>query len=722
MSIQAGRKPAAFWRAPVALAAALAVALVTVCAYAASPAVADDINAMPPATYPSTYSEQLWITMDDGVKLGATLTFPSKDGSAPAPGRFPVVLAMTPYGRDDAAGCSCGNPPDFAQRGFVFAAVDVRGTGGSQGNLDENYFSPREARDGYDLVEYLGTQPWSTGRVGMTGGSYVGITQFKTAETDPPHLAAIAPDEALADIYNDAFAPGGIMSLSFDAQYLAVQGGPGLLTPNTDPSMIPGTITAKQQQATGKPIALDYLANPFDDAFYADRSPITQVSKIRVPVFVEDGWRDAFEAGDIRMFEALAGRREAPTFLNVGPCTHKGCGAPFAPTDNPPGQDNVEAQEIRFDQRYLMGMNVPPPPRVRLYDQQANHYDEATAWPPPQTAFQRQYLGPNTISERRPPASTGSYFTNPAAGFSMSLDEQGTVAASPYVPTDQRLEDGQGLTWRGPSLARPLTLAGPVAVHLVAASSASDTDWFAKISDVAPDGSESIVSEGQLRASLRALAPGSTPREPLETLTTPQPLNPGQFYDFEIAIAPTDYTFAPGHRLQLRLTSGNLPNALPGTLSVDEANPSAAGFTPLSPATNTVRYGGADGTSLLLPVYGAPVPPRVAHAVRRAKIVGSVEVCGGPSPGRCSAKRIRICGGSRRCATTDRIAVVNAAGRRVATKRLDGAWFSLLLAPGRYTVELLADGRRVHGRVIRRSRITARAGRTTGVRWRFVVP
>ena len=562
-------------------------------------------NELPPQTYPSTYSEQQWITMDDGVQLGATLTFPSKDGSSPAPGRFPVVLAMTPYGRDDAAlGCSCGNPPDFALRGFVFAAVDVRGTGGSQGNLDENYFSAREARDGYDLVQYLGTRPWSTGKVGMTGGSYVGITQLKTAETGPSHLAAIAPNEALADIYNDAFAPGGIMSLSFDSQYLAVQGGPGLLTPNTDASMIPGTLTAKQQQATGRPIALDYLEHPFDDGFYAERSPITGVSKIHVPVFVEDGWRDAFEAGDIRMFEALAHRR-APTYLNIGPCTHKGCGPPFAPTDNPPNQDNVEAQEIRFDQHYLMGMKAPVPPRVRLYDQQAGRYDDATSWPPPRTRFEREYLGTNTIAARRPAPASASYFTNPAAGFSMSLDEQGTVAASPYVPADQRLEDGQGLTWRTATLARALTLAGPIAMHLVASSSVADTDWFAKISDVAPDGTESIVSEGQLRASLRALAPGSTAEEPLETLISPQPLTPGRFYDFEIAIAPTDYTFERGHMLQLRLTSGNLPNALPGTLTVNEGAPSTSTFTPMLPATNTVRLGGADGTSVLLPVYGA---------------------------------------------------------------------------------------------------------------------
>ena len=438
----------------------------------------------------------------------------------------------------------------------------------------------------------------------MSGGSYVGITQFKTAETDPPHLAAIAPSEALADIYNDAYAPGGIVSASFDTQYLAVQGAPGLLTPNTDPSMLPGTITAKEEQVTGRPIALDYLENPFEDAFYYSHSPITQVEKIRVPVFVEDGWRDAFEAGDIRMFEALEHRRGISTYLNIGPCTHKGCGGPEAPTDNPPGQDNVEAQEIRFDQHYLMGINVPLPPRARVYDQQADRYIDMTAWPPPHTTFEREYLGLGPIAPSRPSRSTATYLTNPSAGFSMSLDEQGTVAITPYVPTDQRLEDEQGLTWRTGVLDRRLTLAGPVALHLVAASSATDTDWFAKVSDVAPDGSESIVSEGQLRASLRALAPGSTPEQPLETLTTPQPLTPGRFYDFEIAIWPTTYTFAAGHRIQLRLTSNNLPNALPGTLYVNPIDPTAPPFTPLPPAFNTVRLGGRNGTSLLLPVYG----------------------------------------------------------------------------------------------------------------------
>jgi hypothetical protein len=561
-------------------------ALCAVAALAWSAQAAAD--AMPPQTYPDTYSEQQYIYMDDGVGLAATISFPSDNGNAPAPGKFPVVLELTPYGRDGE--CGCDTASDFTTRGFVFAVVDTRGTGDSQGNLDGNYFSPREAEDGYELVQYLGSQPWSNGKVGMAGGSYLGIDQLKTAELDPSHLAAIAPNEALADIYNDAAYPGGIFSLSFDSQYLAVQPAAGTADPETDPSMIPGSLAAVVDQATGQSIAFAYLENAYDDSFYQLRSPITEVSKIKVPVFIEDGWRDAFEAGDIRMYQALENRPGVQTLLHVDPCTHKGCGAPFAPTDNPPDSDNTEAEEMVFFDHYLMGKQVPAFPNVRLYLQQADKYIDTTAWPPPESKFEKYYIGPSTISATAPKASSGTYFTNPSA--------------SPYVPVDQRTEDEQGITWRTGTLTKPLTLAGPIAVHLVASSTATNTDWFLKISDVAPDGSESIVSEGQLRASLRQLAPGSTAEEPLETLVDPQPLTPGKFYDFKIAIAPTGYVFEAGHRLQLRITSSNIPNSLPGTLQVDDSDPAASTFQPLSPANNTVRYGGADGTSILLPVYG----------------------------------------------------------------------------------------------------------------------
>src|SRR3954453_8888966 len=151
------------------------VALWAVPAQAAPPA-------LPAPTY-STVTQEVAITMGDGVRLGATITRPD------APGRFPVVLQMTPYGRDGECGCFPG--ADLASRGLTSAAVDVRGTGGSEGTLKDNYFSPREQRDGYELVEWLGTRPYSSGRVGMAGGSYLGITQLLAAEQQPPHLSVI---------------------------------------------------------------------------------------------------------------------------------------------------------------------------------------------------------------------------------------------------------------------------------------------------------------------------------------------------------------------------------------------------------------------------------------------------------------------------------------------------------------------------------------------------
>lgn len=137
--------------------------------------------------------------------------------------------------------------------------------------------------------------------------------------------------------------------------------------------------------------------------------------------------------------------------------------------------------------------------------------------------------------------------TNPAAGFSLAFNKYGTVAATPYVPTDQRLEGPHGLTFRTPELTRPLSLAGPIGLHLVAASTAADTDWYAKLSHVAPDGSESIIEEGALRASHRALDPAqSTPERPYHTHTDPQPIEPNRFYEYDIEIWPTAYRLAPG--------------------------------------------------------------------------------------------------------------------------------------------------------------------------------
>jgi len=243
----------------------------------------------------------VFITMDDGVKLAATIAWPSRNGKARLKRRFPVVFGMTPYGRNALGGAYA--PEFWATRGMIGAVVDIRGAGGSGGNLAGNYFSPREARDGAALVEWFGTRKWSTGKVGMAGGSYVGITQLLTAARRPKHLAAIAPQVPLGDLYRDAFTHGGALNLFFDAQYLAVQGAPGY-------------------------VALDYLARPLDQRWYHRRSPIYQARRIKVPVLLIGGWRDGLsQRGNPELFRVLSKRRgvEAATASRSAPRSSTTC-------------------------------------------------------------------------------------------------------------------------------------------------------------------------------------------------------------------------------------------------------------------------------------------------------------------------------------------------------------------------------------------------------------
>jgi predicted acyl esterase len=576
---------------------------------AGSLSAASALAAAPPRLPDPTYravAREVLVRMDDGVRLAATVAFPSRDGKTPARRRFPVVLQTTPYGRD--AACSCIPGADLATRGLIGATVDVRGTGGSEGSLKDNYFSPREQRDGAALIEYFGTRPYSTGRVGMTGGSYLGITQYLAAERQPRHLKVITPISALSDLYREGYTHEGIPNFFFDAQYLGVQQPAGLTGPNTDPSLLGETIGAKIGQATvGPGIAFDYESRPNDGPFYHDRSPLYRGRRIEVPVLIYDGWHDGFIFGADAMYRVLSKRRGVETQLYLDPCTHKGCGPPFDPLTNPSNLENPEAVVFEFLRKYLVPeARVPHRPRVRAYVQGAGRWTRATRWPPPRSRARRLYLAPGGLARSRPGRrSTRSYATNPAEGLSMTFDQYGTVAASPYAPLDQRAAEEAGLTWRTPRLAAPLTLTGASRLHLVGASTANDTDWFAKLSDVAPDGSESIVTAGFLRASHRRLDRGrSEPDRPWHTNTHPTPIAPNRHYEYELAVWPTAYALAKGHRLQLRITSYDFPTHLPGSVRAGPDDPGATSFVPLPPAVNTIGQGGRDPSYIRLVADG----------------------------------------------------------------------------------------------------------------------
>lgn len=557
---------------------------------------------LPAPTYAETFEQELGIEMTDGVHLGATVTFPSLDGSAPAPGKFPVVVSVTPYSRN-----GLNSSPDramFATRGIIGVTVDTRGTGGSEGNLNQNYFSPLEANDTAAVIEYFGTQDYSSGKVGMAGGSYVGITQLLAAEQQPPHLAVIVPQVALSDLYRDGYAHGGIPNLFFDVQYLVVQGGPGYAGTNNDPVLLQQSVLGKIQQLTGTPIAFDYLERPNDEQWYRDRSPIYNAHKIQVPVLMIGGWRDGLSRGTVEMYRELAKRPNVETRLYMDPCTHKGCGAPFAPLTNASGQDDLAATIFEFLSKYLLDTPTPDRSAVRVYVQQGDRYLNDSQWPPRATQLLRLYLDKDALVPAAPVESaSSSYFTNPLAGLSMSFDFYGTVGITPYLPLDQRAETGQGLTFRSAPLTETLTLAGHTTMHLVASSTASDTDWIVKLADVAPGGSETIISNGYLRASHRELDPARTRADmPYHTHINPTSITPDQVYAYDIQIWPTAYELPAGHRLQVRVTSYDVPTHAPASIRFDRNDLAATQITPMLPATNTIQQGGSDPSYLQIPV------------------------------------------------------------------------------------------------------------------------
>src|SRR5689334_3393462 len=139
--------------------------------------------------------------MRDGVKLAANVFLPA------AHARYPAILERTPYGK----GSLTPNYAAFVEHGYAVVVEDVRGRYDSQGAFDP---LRQEGPDGYDTIEWIARQPWSDGKVGMIGGSYRGIVQWKVALLNNPHLKAIFPVVAGADEYRDRFySPGGALKL-----------------------------------------------------------------------------------------------------------------------------------------------------------------------------------------------------------------------------------------------------------------------------------------------------------------------------------------------------------------------------------------------------------------------------------------------------------------------------------------------------------------------------
>jgi hypothetical protein len=508
--------------------------------------------------------------MRDGVRLATTVYLPA--GSGP----WPSVLARTPYGR------SRSGPPSSARYndgGYAWVIQDQRGRFDSEGE-----YRPHEVEmeDGYDTVEWVAAQPWSNGKVGMTGASALGIAANLAAAAAPPHLVAAYVVVAPHSLFYEGRFIGGVFKEADTGNWMRGQGVP-------DSEVV----------AYRKRVLLDQRWEDTDLVFHLD--------SVRIPVWNVGGWYDLFSSGNIANFrylqewgrEGARGRQK----LLMGAFGH---GAIQGDLEYPDAGSlrGREGDELRWFDYWLKGVDngIMDEPPVTYYQMAAarkgaattekgNRYVTASTWPPPDARPTRFYLREGRRLSTDAPAPDGgaeTYSFDPARPVPTVGGPNLTL---PIGPMDQRAieERGDYLRFQTEPLAADLTLAGKVDVELWISSDAPDTDFMVKLVDVYPDGYEALVVDTAQRARYR----NGRRAEDVALLEA------GRVTRLPIDLWNTAITIEAGHRIALHVTSSNHPRF--------EVNPNtgeAPGEEKLPPrvARNTILHDATHSSALILPV------------------------------------------------------------------------------------------------------------------------
>lgn len=567
-------------------------------------AAATDTWRARPAQYPRTVTvTDIPIRMDDGTVLRGDLVRPARADGSPVPGRFPVIVTITAYNKAaiGPGGGLAGPPADYlVRRGYHQLTVDARGTGSSEGRWAA--FSDRENKDAGRIIEWAADRPWSNGKVGMRGPSYMGISQLFAAGHRPKGLKAIFPLVAAADVYRDVVAAGGQIDVGFMPFWLGLVTSAGLVPPAygaADPSSAIQTMldhilggATFTAPLTAQALLGGYPA--YDGPFYRERSPIEVIDRIRVPTFLIGGEFDLFQRGTPLLFERLH-RNGVPTKLIFGPWDHlqgsSGAGVEKA------GYGGLAELQLRWFDHYLKGVDghldrIAP---FSYYEQGSGRWVRKRSWMAADLQA-RQYLlsGSSSIGGqagalrvRGPVAGTSTLPAIPATGLCTRSMNQWTAGVPRQVLAglpcfeDNALNDLGGLTFETPPQATPLRFQGPMNLRLFVSSPTGDGALSIAVEDVAPDGRVSRLTGGWQVVSHRALDLGRSrfldgrliqPYHP-HTEASKRALAAGEVAPVDVEIFPTGAVVAPGHRLRVAIQVFDVPHLfsplpdLPGQLA-----------------------------------------------------------------------------------------------------------------------------------------------------------
>ncbi|GAB3195838.1 CocE/NonD family hydrolase [Nocardioides hungaricus] len=582
-----------------ALAAALVVALAALVAPAPAPAAASQQGGWEPrpATYPGTVKRtDLAIPMSDGVVLRGDLELPADEDGEAIDGRFPVIVTITAYNKSAGSfsgGLTGGSPSYLVQRGYAQLTVDARGTGSSEGQWAA--FSRRENKDAGEIVEWAHSRkrPWSNGSIGMSGPSYLGMSQIFAAGARPDGLKAIFPQVPAADVYRDVVASGGQIDVGFIPLWLGLVTGTGVIPPAvtaTDPGSGFGAFVDHLTAAATFtiPLMLDALAGgeaAYDGRFYRDRSPIRVIDRVQVPTFLVGGEYDIFQRGTPLLFENLQ-QRGVPVKMIIGPWNH--LQGSSGEEIGRAGYGTLSELQLRWFDRYVRGRpdpaldaDIPP---ITYYEQGSGDWTAAESWMGDQRAETFRLSGSaaagggiGVLTRGRavdgravvPPVPVSGLCTRSTTQWMAGLPQ----AALDGLPcwTENGPNDKSGVVFQTEPLTAPLRLRGPINARLYTSSPSGDGMLSVSISDVAPDGSVSRLTGGWQVISQRALDRSRSryldgkliqPFHPY-TKASKKPLAPGEVAPVDVEIFPTAARLAPGHRLRIAIQAFDVPHLAP---------------------------------------------------------------------------------------------------------------------------------------------------------------
>lgn len=582
----------------------------------------------------------------DGTLLAVNVRLPGPIEEGP----FPTLVEYSGY---DPANPEGVQPLQLMANllGYATVGVNMRGTGCSGGSF--LFFEPAQWTDGYDVIETVAAQAWSTSRVGMIGISYPGISQLFVAKTRPPSLAAITPLSVIADTYRSTLYPGGILNNGFAISW--AEGRVADSAPAGQPwaaERIAGgdeVCAANQALRTQNPDLFELIEEaahlPEDPDGYLGRlAPSEWVDRIEVPVLISGSWQDEqtgghfatmldrFTSAPVRRFALTNGGHTEPLipellielveFLELYvaervPRLPEGLKAPLDLLAANLFEVPVQLPALRYaDHASLEEARAAyeaAEPVLVLFENGAGGQPGApvptfrarfAAWPVPQTRPTTWYLGAGGSLGPDPPPEAVEIFT-----YDTSRSQQLTLdpSANPWAALPpwrwEAPAAGSALAYVTEPLAATTVMVGTGRVDLRFGSDAPDVDLQVTLSEVRPDGNEVYVQSGWLRASHRAIDPaGSGPLTVRHTHLSSDaaPLPEAGFTELSVGIFPFAHVFRAGSRVRLVIDApgGTRPE---WQFDVVDAPPGT---------TNRVRLGGVDGSRVTLPVIpGLEVPP-----------------------------------------------------------------------------------------------------------------